>query len=204
MTVTSVIIIITIVVSYLGFGNLRLFDDLKLFPALMHSPANWYRAFTYAFIHADWIHLCLNMFVLYNFGSNGTELYYHFIFEEKGALYFILLYVGGIIGSVIPTIEKQKNNPLYTAVGASGAVSSVVFAYIVFNPKQSFYLFFIPVPIPAFLFGIVYLLVSYYLAKKDQGSVAHDAHLFGSLFGLMFTILLRPSLFLEMIAKIRS
>jgi membrane associated rhomboid family serine protease len=175
--VSVTFIIITALVSLTAFNNTQIFDQLKLFPAAMGSGKDAYRMITYAFIHADWIHLLVNMYVLYNFGENGTEAMYNMAFGAKGLLFFILLYLGGIATSVIPSFEKHKNNFGYTAVGASGAVSAVVFAFILF-------------PIPAYIFGALYMGISYYLAKQNKGNIGHDAHFFGALFGIMFTILL--------------
>lgn len=190
MSITTVIIIITIGSSVWALQNHLVFDKFKFFPAIMGSGNQYYRFFTYGLIHADWLHLAVNMYVLYSFGSNGTEAIYKMAFGTKGVLFFILLYVGGVITSVIPSYEKHKNNPYYTAVGASGAVSAIVFAYILFQPTTSFMFLFIPFPIPAYIFGVGYLLLSYYLAQQNKGNIGHDAHLFGALFGLMFTILL--------------
>jgi len=190
VSVTTIIIFITAIVSISAFNNVKLFDQLKLFPAIMGSRAEAHRIASYGFIHADWMHLIINMYVLYNFGTHGTEYMYMAAFGTKGILYFILLYIGGIVTSVIPSYEKHKNNFGYTAVGASGAVSAVVFAYILFNPLQIFNFLFIPFDIPAYIFGLLYMIISYYLAKQNRGNIGHDAHFFGALFGIMFTILL--------------
>lgn len=170
----------------------------------MHSAAEAYRVGTYALIHADWLHLIVNMYVLYNFGENGTEAMYKIAFGSKGLLFFILLYVGGAITSVIPSYEKHKHNYGYTAVGASGAVSAIVFAYILFNPLSSFYFVFVPFPIPAYIFGLLYMGISYYLARQNKGNIGHDAHFFGALFGLMFTILLNKEIAFHFVEQLKS
>ena len=194
MSITLFIVLVTSVVSFLAFSNHQLFDRLKFFPAIMQNKSESYRIASYAIIHADWIHLAVNMYVLYNFGKDGTEYLYNMAFAEKGPLFYILLYLGGVVTSVIPSYEKNKNNYGYTAVGASGAVSAVVFAYILFQPLQSFYFFLIPFPIPAYIFGIFYLGISYYLARQNKGNIGHDAHFFGALYGIMFTILLNKEI----------
>jgi len=204
VSITLFIIIITALVSITAFNNIKLFDQLKLYPAAMHSKSDAYRIASYALIHADWLHLMVNMYVLYNFGENGTEAMYKIAFGAKGTLFFILLYVGGAITSVIPSYEKHKNNFGYTAVGASGAVSAVVFAYILFNPLASFYFVFIPFPIPAYIFGFFYMGLSYYLAKQNKGNIGHDAHFFGALFGLMFTILLNKEIAIHFVEQLKS
>lgn len=204
MSITLFIIIITSLVSIAAFNNIKLFDQLKLYPAAMHSKSDAYRMASYALIHADWLHLIVNMYVLYNFGENGTEAMYKIAFGSKGILFFVLLYVGGAITSVIPSFEKHKNNFAYTAVGASGAVSAVVFAYILFNPLASFYFVFIPFPIPAYIFGFLYMGLSFYLAKQNRGNIGHDAHFFGALFGLMFTILLNKEIAIHFVEQLKS
>ena len=191
-------------VSIAAFNNVQLFDRLKLYPAAMRSGKDGYRIASYAFIHADWMHLAINMYVLYNFGENGTELMYNLAFGNKGVLFFIILYIGGIVTSVIPSFEKNKHNYGYTAVGASGAVSAVVFAFILFNPLQIFNFLFIPFDIPAYIFGALYMGISYYLAKQNKGNIGHDAHFFGALFGLMFTILLDKNIAIRFVELLKA
>ena len=204
MSVTLIIIFITAVVSISAFNNLKLFDQLKLFPAAMSSGKDAYRIASYGLIHADWLHLIINMYVLYNFGQQGTEFMYDAAFGTKGVLYFVLLYIGGMVTSVIPSYEKHKHNFGYTAVGASGAVSAVVFAYILFNPLQIFNFLFIPFDIPAYVFGALYMVISYYLAKQNRGNIGHDAHFFGALFGIMFTILLDKNIAVRFVEIIKA
>ncbi len=204
MSVTIVIIFITAVVSISAFNNVKLFDQLKLFPAAMSAGKESYRLASYGLIHADWLHLAVNMYVLYNFGEHGTEYMYGAAFGAKGALFFVLLYIGGMVTSVIPSYEKHKNNFGYTAVGASGAVSAVVFAYILFNPLQIFNFLFIPFDIPAYVFGALYMVISYYLAKQNRGNIGHDAHFFGALFGIMFTILLDKDLAIRFVEILKE
>lgn len=204
MSITIIIIFITAVVSISAFNNVKLFDQLKLFPAAMSSGKDAYRIASYGLIHADWLHLAVNMYVLYNFGEHGTEYMYGAAFGVKGVLYFVLLYIGGMVTSVIPSYEKHKNNFGYTAVGASGAVSAVVFAYILFNPLQIFNFLFIPFDIPAYIFGALYMTISYYLAKQNRGNIGHDAHFFGALFGIMFTILLDKNIAIRFIEILKE
>lgn len=204
MSITIIIVFITALVSITAFNNTTLFDRLKLFPSAMGSGKDAYRIASYALIHADWLHLAVNMYVLYNFGENGTEAMYRLAFGAKGVLFFILLYIGGVVTSVIPSYEKHKHNFGYTAVGASGAVSAVVFAFILFNPLQSFYFIFVPFPIPAYIFGALYMGISYYLAKQNKGNIGHDAHFFGALFGIMFTILLDKNIAIRFVELLKE
>jgi membrane associated rhomboid family serine protease len=205
VSVTIIIICITAAVSIAAFSNIKLFDQLKLFPAIMTSNKEAHRIATYGLIHADWMHMLINMYVLYSFGArNGTEFMYNGVFGAKGTLFYVLLYVGGLVTSVIPSYEKNKTNFGYTAVGASGAVSSIVFAYILFNPLNEFYFLFIPFAIPAYIFGAFYLGISYYLAKQNQGNIGHDSHFFGALFGIMFTILLDKNIAINFVEILKA
>lgn len=116
---------------------------------------------------------------------------------NKRSFYFILLYVGGAALSVIPAYGRNKENPFYNAVGASGAISSVVFAIIIINPFASLSLIFLPISFPAVLFGMVYLVYSYIMARKGDGPIGHDTHFWGGIFGMAFTGALKPSLFIS-------
>lgn len=187
------IIIITVVISLVASNNSELFYRFKFNPFLIKQANQWYRFFTYGFLHAGTIHLIINMFVLYSFGSAVIE-YYKYFFGIKGAYYLIILYVGSLITCVLPAYGKHKNNPSYNAVGASGAVSAVVFTAIIFNPLGKIYLFFIPIGIPSFIFGILYLVYSAYMSKKGRDNIGHDAHFWGAVFGIIFTIALKPIL----------
>lgn len=165
----------------------------------------WYRGFTHAFVHADYMHLGFNMYILYMFGvqnvskggyeSNLLSLEPAFIndFGLKGYWYFFLLYVGGIFFSSMYAIYKHKDNPAYNALGASGAVSAVIFGTILINPHAELGIFPIPFYIPAYIFGPLMLVGEFYLAKRGGTLIAHDAHISGALFGVLFTIAINPN-----------
>jgi membrane associated rhomboid family serine protease len=197
MSVTIVIILITVVVSVLAFSNRDLFRRLVFNAYDIKHFKNTYRFLSYALIHADWIHLLVNMMVLYSFGRI-VEQYYGYYFGLKGILYYILLYIGGTALSTLPSYGKHKDDYSYTAVGASGAVSAVVFASIVFDPLNKIYIFLIPIGIPAIIFGILYLAYSWYMGKKNIDNIGHDAHFWGAVFGFVFTILLKPVLLVQL------
>jgi len=141
------------------------------------------------------------MFVLYSFGGN-VETLFEYYFGVKAMLYFILLYVGGVFVSVVPSFEKNRNNPYYTAVGASGAVSAILFSSILMYPTGKIVFLLLPVPIPAFVFGILYLVYSWYMSKKGKDNIGHDVHFFGAIFGFVFTIILKPQLFIIFINQL--
>ena len=198
MFITWIIIIITCAVSIPAFSNAILFSNLKFNPYIIKEERQWYRFLTYGVLHADWTHLIVNMFVLYSFGE-GVEFMMKYYFGEKGLLYYVLLYVGAIFVSVIPSFLKHKNDSWYNAIGASGAVSAIVFSSIFFLPGSKIMLILVPIPIPAALYGVLYLVYCAYMARKAQDNIGHDAHFYGALFGALFTIALKPELFMNFV-----
>lgn len=192
MSITLYLLIATAILSMLCFQNDELRDRFMFNPYRIHEQRQWYRFISSGFIHADWMHLLVNMFVLYMFG-NVVEQYFSNVFEERGGFDFLLLYFGGMAVSTIRTYHKHKFDPGYRALGASGAVSAVVFSYIVFNPLEKLCLYGI-LCLPGIIFGVGYLIYCYYAGKKGIGYVNHDAHLWGALFGFFFTIMLKPYL----------
>jgi membrane associated rhomboid family serine protease len=143
------------------------------------------------------------MLVFYSFGR-AVETYYGYFWEKWGIFYYLLLYVGGIVISTTPAYAKHKDDYTYTAVGASGAVSAVVFASIIFDPLNKIYLFMIPVGIPAIIFGVLYLAYSWYMSKRNIDNIGHDVHFWGAIFGFVFTLALKPSLALHFIDMVKS
>lgn len=196
------IIGITVLISYLGFKDPNLQSKLQFNAAKIIQEKEYHRLISHAFIHSGWTHLGVNMLVLYFFGPN-IEAYFSYYFGNKAVAYFLLLYFGGILASNIWSLIKHQNNYYYNAVGASGAVSAVVFAAIFFNPWESLYLFAI-IPIPGIVFALGYLIYSYQMGKRANDNVAHDAHFLGALFGFIFPILLKASLFSQFIDNLFS
>lgn len=195
LDITTIIVIITVLISIGGFSNQKIIDDLIFYPPAVSQKNQWYRFITCGLIHADWGHLIFNMLALYLFGRN-LEIYFTQIFIGTGKLIYLLMYVTALAVSVVPTYFRHKNNYSYRSLGASGAVSAVVFASILFDPITGIGLFFIPIYIAGFLFGFVYLLISYYLDRKGNGNINHSAHIYGALYGVAFTIV-AASLFSE-------
>ncbi len=200
--ITWFIIGITVLISYLAFQNSDLMSKLQFNAAQIIHRKEYYRLVSHAFIHANWSHLGVNMLVLYFFGRN-IETYFDYYFGRSANAYFVLLYFGGILASNIWSLAKNRNNYYYNAVGASGAVSAVLFASIFFDPWNLLY-FFAIIPIPGIVFAIGYLFYSYYMSKKKNDNVAHDAHFLGAVFGFIFPILLKPSLFDKFIDNLFS
>jgi membrane associated rhomboid family serine protease len=191
---TLFIIAITVIISLIALSRIDIFDKMKFNAYSIHHNNEWYRFLSYGLIHADWMHLFINMFVLYSFGSIVEELFkYHF--EMKAYIYFLLLYIGGIGFSTLFDFGKYKNDIHYNAVGASGAVSAVVFSSIILYPAGKIFLFMIPIGIPSPLFGLIYLVYSAYMARRGTGNIGHSAHFWGAIFGVVFTIAIKPEFF---------
>ncbi|HRH37651.1 MAG TPA: rhomboid family intramembrane serine protease [Flavobacteriales bacterium] len=191
--VTTVILVITCLVSIAAFSDHRLFTALLFEPYVMNARKQWYRFITHAFIHSGWPHLFVNMFVLHMFGKN-VEFLLPMVTHRSPTFAFILLYVGGILFSSLPSYKRHLHDPNYRAVGASGAVSAVLFAQILMLPTSPVRIMFIPIDIPSWIFGIIYLWYSWYMDKRGGDNVAHDAHFFGAVFGIAYMTLLEPSL----------
>ncbi len=196
MQINILIIIITAISSVMAFNNATMFHNMKFNAYVIRQNRQWYRFFTYALLHADWMHLFVNMFVLWSFGRI-VEMMFAQYFGPMATVYFLLLYVGGVVFSTLPSYAKHKNHDWYNAVGASGAVSAILFASIIMYPQGSVMFIFFPVPIPSWIFGILYLVYSAYMAKKGTDNVGHDAHFWGAVFGLVFTIVLNPAFVVE-------
>ncbi|MBD80786.1 MAG: rhomboid family intramembrane serine protease [Crocinitomicaceae bacterium] len=201
MSITLLIIVATALVSISGFSNRTLFHKLDFSPYQVMQRKEWYRLVSHVLLHGDWMHLFVNMFVLFSFG-NIVERSFPMLFDGRGTFYYLLLYVGGAAFASIPALKRYGNNPNYTAIGASGAVAAVLFTSIILLPTSKIYVMFIPIGIPAYLFGPLYIGLEYYLDKRGGGRIAHDAHYWGALFGLVFPIALKPALFLEFIGQI--
>jgi len=197
---TLYILVITIILSITALNNEQVMRKMIFNPYQIQHGNEWFRFITSGFIHADWMHLIINMFVLYGFGG-VVENYYNQVFEGKSEYYYLLLYFGGMLIAVAPSYAKHKNDPSYNALGASGAVSAVIFTAILFNPLQKIYFYGI-IGLPGILLGPAYLAYSYYMGKKGGDHINHDAHFWGAVFGVLFTIALKPTIALYFINEI--
>ena len=204
MTITIAIIVITVGVSLYAMPKPTVQYSLTMNPYMITKRGQYYRLVTSGFIHNDHMHLIMNMFSFYFFGTQ-LEYIFDIIFGELGTAYFIAMYILGIIVSDIPTLFKHQNNHAYNSLGASGAVAAVIFGCILFQPLQDICLYAV-LCFPGFILGTVYIIYSYYSSKRSRDNINHDAHLFGALFGLFFCIVLYPdsvSMFIEQMKEWR-
>jgi membrane associated rhomboid family serine protease len=194
--ITLIIVIVTVLVSMAAFRYKKLLYRFDLSPYHIVQKKQYYRIFTHAFLHTDYVHLGINMLVLYSFGR-GIEQVFGSLEDQglifSGPFFYLLLYVISIALSALSTITKYRNNEGYSAVGASGAVSAVIFTYIFFAPLQKIY-FYMILPIPGIVFGILYLVYSSYMGRRNKDNINHAAHFWGAVVGFLFPILLEPSL----------
>nr|WP_214446626.1 rhomboid family intramembrane serine protease [Flavihumibacter rivuli] len=192
MSITLTIIILTGVISFTAFNNEKIREDLLFWPAQINSRNQYYRFLSCGFIHADIMHLAFNMISLYSFGE-FVEIYlfsHPALFGNKAKLVYLGLYVLAIIVSVLPDYFKYRNNYAYRALGASGAVSAVIFSGILLQPNIPINLFFIPIDIPGYIFGFIFLGLSAFMAKRGGDNIGHMAHFSGAIFGVLYTIIM--------------
>lgn len=191
MSITLIIILLTAAVSIPAFKNPELFYKYDFAPYRVEQQKEWYRFLSHAVLHGDWAHLILNMLVLFFFGDVTQRYFEIYAGEGRGIFYFILLYLGGIMFAVLPTYKRHKENPNYHSVGASGAVSAVLFSSVIFSPGTSICLYGL-LCFPGIVWAIIYLVYSYYQGKRGGDNINHDAHFWGAIYGVGFTILAVP------------
>jgi len=194
MSLTLIIIIITGLISYQAFNNPGLMYKLQHSPYQEAHNKEWYRFISSGFVHVDWTHLLINMFVFYSFGQDVEYEFVDRMGEVKGRVGFLAMYLLTIIFGDIPTFVKHKDNQGFASVGASGAVSGILFAFVIFQPWAMLLLFFV-IPCPAIVAAVLYLVYSSWASRNQSSRIDHDAHFYGAVFGFIFTIVLQPSLF---------
>ena len=192
--VASVIFVFTIITSLYAFYDHSLYGKFMLHPYTVSKGRNIYTLITSGLVHADWMHLFFNMFTFYAFAFTLESLI--------GSWQFGLLYFLGLVLSDLPTVIKHKDNFNYNSLGASGAISAVLFSYILFNPMSKLQIMFIPIGIPAVVFGILYLIYCAYASRNSRDHINHDAHFFGALTGLIFTIIFVPGILQNFISML--
>jgi len=189
---TFILIFVISLISALSFSQRATMGRLQFNAYQIYHRKQYYRIITHAFVHANWEHLIVNMIVLYSFGQ-AVEHFFGMYFGTSGRFYYLILFFGSVLFSSLWSLYKQKNNPYYNAVGASGAVSAILFAAIFFDPWNNIY-FFGVLPIPGIIFGGLYLYYSYYMSTKKADNIGHDAHFMGAIFGFVLPVLIKPSL----------
>ena len=205
--ITITIIILTSLISYQAFRDHSLADKLIFQPASVRD-GELYRLLTYGVLHADLTHLIFNMFTFYLFGRTIESFFKSSLGFMPGSIAFIVLYAGGLLFSILPTYLKEKDNYYYKGLGASGAVSAVVFAFILIFPMSLMGILFIPIRLPAFLFGFIFVLISMYLDRNQVGGINHSAHVAGGLFGVVLTaavflVLIQNNLLVAFLHKVQ-
>lgn len=192
-TATNIIVGITCIISWMLMNNRDAKTKLIFHPVTIKQHHHWYRFLSSGLIHADNMHLLINMFVLWSFGNAIEARYYPHFLGDNSLNFYLLLYFGGIAVASIPSFIRHHDNPSYAALGASGGVSAVVFAIILFDPWQNLYLYGV-IAIPQILAGIAYLAYSWIKDQRATDNIGHMAHFTGALWGFFFTIAMEPSL----------
>jgi membrane associated rhomboid family serine protease len=193
---TYLIIAFTAIISILSFRNSAYFSKLQFNAYQIYHRKEWYRLLSHGFLHANWTHLIVNMLVLFIFGPVVENLFKQHGFGGSVKLYpliFLLYYLSAIVLSSLLSLFKQRNNAWYNSVGASGAVSAIIFSYIFFNPWKKIYIYGI-LPVPGIILGAVYLIYSQYMSKRNVDNINHDAHFVGAVFGFLFPLIMDYSL----------
>ncbi len=194
MPITYIIIGFTSLISFLAFNNQELFVKMKHWPYQEARDGEYYRWLTSGFLHADFMHLLFNMLTLFFFGPY-VESWFASMFPRLGTTLFLIFYLVSIVAASVGTFYKFRNTSSFASIGASGAVAAVLFACIALNPTIGIRFILLPIPIPGFIFGVLYLWYSSYAANKGEDNIDHTAHFFGAVFGFFFPLLLQPSLF---------
>jgi membrane associated rhomboid family serine protease len=191
----AVIFVATIVTSLIGlFSNPRLIDRSLFRPYWFLRRKQYDTIYMSGFVHADLGHLLFNMLTFYFFAFDLESF--------LGTVRFLVLYFAGLLLSHTCTYFKQRNNPEYASLGASGAIAAVIFAYIVYFPRATLMILPLPVPIPAALFGVGYVAYSYWAARHQRGRINHDAHLCGALSGVAFVLVTDPGAFARFLSAL--
>ena len=190
-SLTIVIVAITVLVSWRAFNDRALYDRLILWPPAIERGKQYDRLLTHGFIHTNWMHLLFNMITLWSFGT-AVEREFSGMITPVG---YLLFYLSAIVVAILPTYLRHRHDAQYASLGASGGVSAVLFAFILFDPWSTLIIFPIPVPIPAILFAVLYVVYSIWMDRQGLGNKKnHSAHLWGAGYGLLFTVLLDPQI----------
>ncbi len=202
MSITILLIIVICVASYIAWQKPAIQENLLFHPYSVKHKSQYYRFITGGFVHSGWLHLFFNMFTLYFFGQ-FLEVRFYYMFGGNHFAYLLLLFLIGVIVSDIPTYAKYKDAAHYRSLGASGGVASVVFSSIMFEPANPLCLYGI-ICIPGFILGPLFLIYSYYQGKRMADNINHDAHFYGALFGIAFSLFIDPSVLGRFVDQVLS
>ncbi len=198
--ITTIICVLTGIISGAAFTQQQIFEQLMHHPATEHRRGEYWRWLTSGFVHADYMHLAFNLLAFWSFGT-GVERQFVRHFGENGQYVFLVFYLLIIVAANIPTYLNNRFNSAYSAVGASGGVSGVVFAAILFNPWLEMTFFILPMR--GIVFGVLYLAYSSWAAKNANDNIGHSAHLTGALVGFVGTALLMPDMLEQFVISLR-
>lgn len=196
-SITIMLVIIISLTSIMAFSNREVIRQFEFNAFKIYHKKQYHRLLSHVLVHANWEHLLVNMIVLWSFGG-VVEHYYQMYFGGNSTYYYIGLFVGSAIFSSLWSLINQRNNVYYSAVGASGAVSAILFSAIFFNPWEPIY-FFGVLPMPGIIFGLLYLYYSFYMSRKKLDNIGHDAHFLGAIIGFCMPMIIRPSLFWDFV-----
>ena len=183
---TLILIAVTVLVSWLAFDRPRLLDRLILWPPAIDRNKQYDRLLTHGFIHADWQHLLFNMITLFFFGRFAEQV----IGSMIGPVGFVLFYLSAIVIAILPTYLRHRHDTRYRSLGASGAVSAVLFAFILVQPWSLIFVCFLPVP--AIVYAVLYIGYSIWMDRQGGDNTNHNAHLSGAIYGVLFMLLMEP------------
>lgn len=195
MIITFLIIGFTVLFSLAAFSNPDLFYKCKHWPYAEARSGEYYRWLTGGFLHGDYMHLLFNMLTLFFFGG-VVEEWFSVLFPGVGAFFYLFFYLLAIVAASLATYYRYREVQSFASIGASGAVSAVLFAAILLHPTMSLFLMFIPIPIPGFIYGIFYLWYSSREAARGGDGIDHVAHFYGAVFGFIFPVVFKPLLLL--------
>ena len=197
--ITIIIIAITAIVSLIALGKKDMLNSMMFNAYLVYNHKKYYRLLSYGLVHGSMSHLFFNMLTLYFFGTCAEGWFKAAWGPVGGSVLFVIMYVSAIAVSSIADLIKHKYDPKYNAVGASGAVSAVLFASVFFEPTMGIYVYLIPIPIPGFIFAPIYLIYCQWMARRNMDNIGHTAHFWGAVYGFLFPLIIRPSLFYHFI-----
>ena len=193
MSITYLLIGVQVILSIMAFRDSTLKFRMIFSPAIIRNRKEYFRFLTSGFIHADYLHLFFNMWALFLFGQPVEDFLVSY-YGLKGTYFFLLLFISGVIMANLPDYWLKRYQPSYLSLGASGGVSSIVFASILLSPLTKLVIFPIPIPMPAWVFAILYTAYSVYMERRQMDHVNHLAHVIGGVWGILFMTLLEPAI----------